>query len=151
MECEICGGLAEDPKFRAGWFCLRCFDEWKKRITANPYLERFHWSKFMPAPPQAPVEITGAGTVNLSIPSGESTAEADTIPVEVISAAYALRAQGKSVSVRAACKKAGHDRKHFTDAYPEAVKTVEMIAAPDRQPIRGRKVNGNLEAYKEDD
>jgi hypothetical protein len=101
--------------------------------------------------PQASQSDSEERTADPSPPSRKSAPEADPVPVEVISAAYALRAQGKPVSVRAACKKSGHDRKHFTQTYPEAVKTVEMIAAPDRQPMRGSKTNGSIEAQEDDD
>ena len=56
---------------------------------------------------------------------------------KAISAAYQLAKEGRRVSLAAACKLAGVDRKHVSKQYPEAVTTIRMIAAPDREVRRG--------------
>ncbi len=167
VKCEQCGNTVERPN--GAGLCLDCQIKIQQLIALNPVAkysllpglvwkqnERGEWIRNLHVrsrwdAPEASQSDPARKTVNPSDPSGGSTPEADPVPVEVISAAYALRAQGKPVSVRAACKKSGRDRKHFTQTYPEAVKMVEMMAAPGRQPIRGSKVNGNLEACEDDD
>ena len=80
-----------------------------------------------------------------------SDPEEETIPVRVVNAAYALKRQGRRVSLRVACDKARVDRANFRRKYPEAVVTVKMIAAPDCQPTRGSKRDGGIEAWGDDD
>ncbi len=103
-----------------------------------------------PDAPQAPVSDLGGGTANPSPPSRESTPEGDPISVKVISAAYALSRQGKPVSISAACEKAGVNRSHFVQRYPNEAKAVKAMATPDRQPIRGSKKDGIVEAREDD-
>jgi hypothetical protein len=66
-----------------------------------------------------------------------------------VAAAMALRKAGKPVSVRAACKAAGVDRKNLTANHPETVQLIEQLAEPDREPSRGSidRRTGSLDAW----
>jgi len=55
-----------------------------------------------------------------------------------IAAAYELSKAGRPVSLKAACEKAGVDRKNVERRYPEAVSTIKALSVPDRPPRRGR-------------
>ena len=93
-------------------------------------------------PIEASVSDPGESTSNPSPPSKEKPPEADPVPVRVVNATCDLKTQGKRVSLRAVCEKAGVDRTNFVRNYAEAAEMVKKIAAPDRQPVRGSKRNG---------
>jgi hypothetical protein len=65
----------------------------------------------------------------------------------------ALRKAGKPVSVRAACKEAGVDRKNLAANHPETVRLIEQLAEPDRASPRGAsdRRTGNLDAWDDDE
>jgi len=98
--------------------------------------------------PQASVGNSGEETANLSPPSGEKPPEADPIPVRVVNAAYALAKQGEKVSIKAACEKAVVNRSHFSRTYPEEARLIKRMSL--RDPMRGSKENGDMEAWEED-
>lgn len=54
-----------------------------------------------------------------------------------LAAAYDLKREGKAVSLRAACDRAGVDRAHLRRKYPEAAAAIGRMATPDRMPRRG--------------
>jgi hypothetical protein len=56
-----------------------------------------------------------------------------------IAAAYDLQKEGKRVSVKAACDRAGVDRGHLREKYPEAIAAIRKIATPERTPYRGTR------------
>jgi hypothetical protein len=79
---------------------------------------------------QAPSVVPGVVTLD------QSAAEL-TPPARAIAAAYDLKSEGKPVSVRAACERAGVDRNHLAKRYPEAKQIIEELGEPDRAPRRG--------------
>ncbi len=64
MKCERCGGNAADPPYRSGCLCLRCEMERQELVKKFPYVDRFHWSEYMPDAPQIPV--AGRKSINLN-------------------------------------------------------------------------------------
>jgi len=94
-------------------------------------------------------------------PSGDATAAANgrtneapaelTPPARALAAAYDLQREGKPISLKAACERAGVDRKNLRKLYPEAARTIAALAAPDRMPrraIRDHRTR-NLDALDE--
>jgi len=67
----------------------------------------------------------------LTKPNGQS------VPSKAIAAACELRKEGSPISIRAVCKRAGIDRKHFSEAYADIARTIEFMSQPDRAPKRG--------------
>jgi hypothetical protein len=56
----------------------------------------------------------------------------------VLAADYDLQREGKPISLRAACERAGNvDRGHLRAKYPEAVDAICRMKTPDRTPWRG--------------
>jgi len=115
--------------------------------------------------PEAPAdrpELVAAAT-----PSGDGTAATEaptnsrapeplakpTPPARAIAAAYQLLREGKPVSLKAACKRAGVDRANLRKLHPEAVETIAKMAAPDRKPPRAihDRRTGNSDALDETD
>ena len=69
-----------------------------------------------------------------------------------VAAAYDLLKEGKPVSLRAACERAGVDRAHLRTKYPDAIETIRRISAPNRTPRRGvrDRRNGTIDAVDDD-
>src|SRR5262249_35738455 len=69
----------------------------------------------------------------------------------VVAAAYELQKEGKRISLRAACARAGVDRTNLKKRYPEAVEIVRRIKVPDRDRRRGKRDprTGDIEAVDE--
>jgi hypothetical protein len=72
---------------------------------------------------------------------------------KAVAAALDLKKEGKPVSLNAACKRAGVDRKHVREKYPTYARAIKALATPDRSPPKaawdGR--TGRVEAIDEDD
>jgi hypothetical protein len=70
-----------------------------------------------------------------------------------IGAAIVLLKEGSPISLRAACKKAGVDRKHLSDKYPDAVESIKKLGAPNGVPPKGAvdRRTGNLECWDDPD
>jgi hypothetical protein len=73
--------------------------------------------------------------------------------IRVVAAAYALRKEGKAVSLRAACERARADRASLRKGHPEIVALVKTMATPDRSPSRGAidRRTGDVDAWDADD
>jgi hypothetical protein len=81
-------------------------------------------------------------------PGSELAIRPETPAARALAAAYALPREGKPVSLRAACERAGVDRANLKLNYPEAADAIRRMAAPDRTPRRGgrnRRI-GDIEA-----
>ena len=84
-------------------------------------------------------------------PSRDGKPETTPIESRVLAAAHALLHEGKAISIKAACERAGVNRSHFVKRYPAMVKMVKFMAGPDRRPRRGSKTDGDVEAWSDDD
>lgn len=121
------------------------------RIIAD--LETWHATETPAAPrviPETTTKAPAGGT------DSESIARPEAPPVGIeeraIAAAYALLKEGKSVSVKAACERAGVNRGHLMTRYPGVVEIINAIAAPSRVPKRGSKArDGRIEAVDDGD
>jgi hypothetical protein len=70
----------------------------------------------------------------------------------VYAAAIDLKKEGKPVSLNAACKRAGVDRKNIAKRHPEVANAIRMLADPYQllpRAIRDRRT-GNLDAIEDD-
>jgi hypothetical protein len=69
-----------------------------------------------------------------------------------LGAALDLKKEGKPVSLRAVCKRAGVDRKNLRERHPDTVRAIEALAQPDRAPRRGAhdRRTGNLDAIDDE-
>ncbi len=93
--------------------------------------------------PEAPADLSKLVTAT---PSGNATAATNgrtseapaklTPPARAVAAAYDLQREGKPISLKAACERAGVDRKNLRELHPEAARTIAALAAPDRTPRR---------------
>jgi hypothetical protein len=75
-----------------------------------------------------------------------------TPPARAVAAAYDLKREGKPVSLRAACERAGVDRGNLRKRYPEAIATIEAMSHADRDlrsGLRDRRT-GNIDAVDTD-
>jgi hypothetical protein len=87
-----------------------------------------------------------------SKPKAPSTKAALSIPSRATAAAYELLQKGEPVTVAAVATLAGLDRSHLYKKYPQIIKLIHDLGAPDRELPRGLKDSeGNLEAWSEDD
>ncbi len=67
------------------------------------------------------------------------------VPARALGAAFDLQREGKPVSVRAACKRGGVDRKHLRERHPEVASIIENmpLAGPRPDPgFRDRRTMG---------
>lgn len=107
------------------------------------------------SPVPSPPPTDGAPEVSLAPPeSAGRRSSGDLKPGgKALSAAYELRKEGRPVSLNAACKRAGVDRKNIRANYPEVVNAIRAMAAPDRTPARGMidRRTGRVEAVGDDD
>src|SRR5262249_22244184 len=60
-------------------------------------------------------------------------------PARVIAAVYQLKLEGRPISLRAACERAGVDRKHLRARYPETAIMIQQLAKATRTPRRGKR------------
>src|SRR5208337_793464 len=76
-----------------------------------------------------------------------------TPPARAVAAAYDLQREGKPISLKAACKRAGVDRANLRKLYPEAARIIAGLAAPDGKPPRAihDRRTGNIDALDETD
>jgi len=100
--------------------------------------------------PEAPAELPHRDNDRPAIASGTTTLDP---AARAVAAAYALRKEGKPVSVRAACKAAGVDRSNLIARHPETVRLIEQLAEPDREPPSGKhdRRTENLDAWDDPD
>lgn len=65
-----------------------------------------------------------------------------------LAAAYELQKEGKPISLRRACERAGVDRVHLRKKYPDAAEAIQRMAMPDRTLRRSArdKRTGNIDA-----
>lgn len=70
-----------------------------------------------------------------------------------VAAAYELNGEGKSVSLKAACERAGVDRKNVRNCYPDAASLIKKLATPDRSVKRGTldRRTGNFDRVDDDE
>lgn len=54
-------------------------------------------------------------------------------------AALDMQKAGERVTLKGACDRAGVDRGHVREKYPDAVKAVRALSTPDRTPRRGTR------------
>ena len=74
------------------------------------------------------------------------------IAARAVAVAYALKREGKRISVRAVAKRAGIDRDNLSKNYPDIAHLIYHMNTPDRDKLSGSKdTNGNLEATIEED
>jgi len=89
--------------------------------------------------PAAPAELPEAppprGEQEPAAASGDKAVQ--TPAARVLAAAYDLQREGKPISLRSACERAGVDRAHLRQKYPEAVRAILRMKTPDRTPRRG--------------
>jgi hypothetical protein len=103
-----------------------------------------------PAAPGARLRSTGAATGRPTAPGAEAPDIVPTGPARpgpaperltpgsrAIGAALDLKKAGEPVTLKAACARAGVDRGHVRNRYPDAVKTIRALGSPDRRPRRG--------------
>src|SRR5208337_489621 len=74
-----------------------------------------------------------------------------TPPARAVAAAYDLQREGKPISLKAACKRAGVDRANLRKLYPEAARIIAGLAAPDGKPPRAihDRRTGNIDAVED--
>jgi hypothetical protein len=86
-------------------------------------------------------------------PSPELPSNTLTPAAKAMAAAYELLKEGKPVSLKAACQRAGVDRKNIRERHPEVMKIINTLAAPDRSPPRGthNRRTGTIDAVDEGD
>jgi hypothetical protein len=56
-----------------------------------------------------------------------------------LAAAYELRKEGTPVSLKAACERAGVDRKNVAKRFPDEAKIISRLSVPERTPRRGTR------------
>jgi hypothetical protein len=118
---------------------LRTFlnNELGKRLTSEAVGEVCNWlarKLRKPSDEIALIQLSQAVRILGSKPK----AKAELTPAaRAIAAAYDLQKEGKRVSVKAACDRAGVDRGHLREKYPEAITAIRKIATPGRTPHRG--------------
>jgi hypothetical protein len=76
---------------------------------------------------------------HLSLPASPPNAQSPKLTpgAKAIAAALDLKREGTPVSLKAACDRAKVDRKNVRERYPDAVKAIKALAAPDGSPRRG--------------
>jgi len=74
-----------------------------------------------------------------------------TPPARAVAAAYDLQREGKPISLKAACKRAGVDRANLRERYPEAAEMIRRMGSLNRAPRRGMvdRRTGNLDAVED--
>ncbi len=84
------------------------------------------------------------GKTSVAEPAASNSSEMKAKPPRdpasrAVAAALTLRREGKPVSIRAACKAAGVDRKNLAANYPETIRLIASLAEPDRKPPSGKR------------
>jgi len=101
--------------------------------------------------PAPPIEAPAASKPKGKAVSGKLDDEP--IPVKAMAAAYALKREGKPVSLRAVCERAGGiDRANLSKRHPETAALIEALSKADRAPKRGvrDRRTGDVDAWDSD-
>ncbi len=122
-------------------------DRWNEDASVHSYVDPY---EPFDRPPRR-IATPSLGTLPATSGRNPEPPTALTPPARALAAAYDLQREGKPISLNAACERAGVDRKHLRDRYPETVDTIRRMAQMRRPPrsgmVEGR--TGNLDALDE--